>query len=48
MKDGSDHKEAKGTKKCVMKQKFMSENYRDCLFDNKTIQITGKIQKLLS
>ena len=37
MDDGSDHKKAKGTKKCVIKQKLMFENYRDCLFNNKTI-----------
>ena len=37
MHDGSNHKEAKGTKKCVIKQKFMFENYKDCLFNNKTI-----------
>ena len=34
--DGSDHKKAKGTKKCVIKQKLMFENYKDCLFNNKT------------
>ena len=36
MNDGSDHKKAKGTKKCVIKQKLMFENYKDCLFNNKT------------
>ena len=36
MDDGSDHKKAKGTKKCVIKQKLMFENYKDCLFNNKT------------
>ena len=35
--DGSDHKKAKGTKKCVIKQKLMFENYKDCLFNNKTV-----------
>ena len=34
--DGSDNKKAKGTKKCVIKQKLMFENYKDCLFNNKT------------
>ena len=34
--DGSDHKKAKGTEKCVIKQKLMFENYKDCLFNNKT------------
>ena len=37
MDDRSDHKEAKGTKKCVIKQKLMVENYKDCLFNNKTV-----------
>ena len=37
MDDCSDHKKAKGTKKCVMKQKLMFENYKDCLFNNKTV-----------
>ena len=35
--DGSDHKKAKGTKKCVIKQKHMFENYKDCLFNNKRV-----------
>ena len=35
--DDSDHKKAKGTKKCVTKQKLMFQNYEDCLFNNKTI-----------
>ena len=29
--------EAKGTKKCVIKQKLLFENYKDCLFNNKTV-----------
>ena len=35
--DGSDHKKAKGTKKCVIKQKLMFKNHKDCLFNNKTV-----------
>ena len=35
--DGSNHKKAKGTKKCVIKQKNMFENYKDCLFNNETV-----------
>ena len=35
--DGNNHKKAKGTKKCVIKQKLMFENYKDCLFNNKTV-----------
>ena len=38
MDDGSNHKKAKGTKKCVIKQKLMFENYKDCLFNNKTVR----------
>ena len=26
-----------GTKKCAIKQKLMFENYKDCLFNNKTV-----------
>ena len=37
MDDGSDHKKAEGTKKCVIKQNLMFENYKDCLFNNKTV-----------
>ena len=38
MDDGGDHKKAKGTKKCVTKQKkLMLENYKDRLFNNKTV-----------
>ena len=35
--DGNDHKKAKGTKKCVIKQKLMFQNFKDCLFNNKNI-----------
>ena len=34
---GSNHKKTKGTEKCVIKQKVMFENYKDCLFNNKTV-----------
>ena len=34
---GSEHKKAKGTKKCVMKQKLMFENFKYCLFNNKSV-----------
>ena len=37
MDDDTVHKKAKGTKKCVIKQGFMLENYKDCLFNYKTI-----------
>ena len=37
MDDSSNHKKAKGTKMCVIKQKLIFENYKDCLFNNKTV-----------
>ena len=45
MDDGSDHKKAKGTKKCVKKQNLMFENYRDCLFNNKNVYRSQEIFK---
>ena len=37
MDDDSENKKAKGTKKCVIKRKILFENYKDCLFNDKTI-----------
>ena len=37
MDDGSKKKKAKGTKKCVIKRRLMFENYKACLFKEKTI-----------
>ena len=37
MDDDSEHKRAKGTKKCVIKRRLMFENYTDCLFNDKII-----------
>ena len=34
---GNDHKKAKGTKKCVIKQKLIFQNFKDCLFNNKNV-----------
>ena len=31
------NKKTKDTKKCVIKQKLMFENYKNCLFNNKTV-----------
>ena len=42
MDDGSDHKKAKGTRKCVIKQKLMFENCKGCLFNNKTVYRSQK------
>ena len=37
MDANSEHIKAKGTKKCVIKIRFMFENYTDCLFNDKII-----------
>ena len=37
MEDGSEHKKAKGTKKCIIKRDLMFENYKDSLFNDKII-----------
>ena len=37
MDEDSEHKKAKGTKKCVIKRKLMFKNYKDCRFNNKII-----------
>ena len=37
---GNDHKKAKGTKKFVIKQKFMFQNFKDCLLNNKNVYIS--------
>ena len=40
LKDNDDEdKKAKGTKKCVIKRKLKSQNYKNCL---KTVQIEKK------
>ena len=35
--DDNEKRKAKGIKKCVIKHRLMSENYKDSLFNNKTI-----------
>ena len=35
--DGNKHKKSKGTKKCVIKQRLMFQNFKDCLFNNETV-----------
>ena len=37
MDDDSEHKKAKGTKKCVIKRRLIVKNYKDYLFNNKII-----------
>ena len=34
---GNEHKKSKGTKRCVIKQKLMHQNFKNCLFNNKTV-----------
>ena len=41
MEDNSEHKKAKGTKKCVIKHELMFENYKDSLSND--TKITTKI-----
>ena len=35
--DGNEHKKSKGTKRCVIKEKLTFQNFKDCLFNNKTV-----------
>ena len=35
--DGNDHKKTKGTKRCVIKQELMFENFKDCWSNNKNV-----------
>ena len=37
MDDDTEKKKAKGIKKCVIKRGLMFENYKDSMFNNKTI-----------
>ena len=37
MNDDTEHKKAKGTKRCITKHGLLLENYKDSLFNNKTI-----------
>ena len=37
MDDASEHKKAKGTKRCVIKCRLMFENYKGCLFNENNI-----------
>ena len=37
MDDGNSDKKAKGTKKCVIKQRLKFNDYKDCSLNNKTI-----------
>ena len=37
MENGSEHKKAKGTKKCIIKRELIFNNYKDSLFNDKKI-----------
>ena len=37
MDDNSEVKRSKGTKKCVIKRSLIFENYKDSLFNNRSI-----------
>ena len=37
MDDGGSDKKAKGTKKCVIKQRLKFIDYKDCLLNNKIV-----------
>ena len=37
MDDNTEHKNAKGTKKCIIKRRLIIENYKNSLFNAKTI-----------
>ena len=34
---GNKHKKSKGTKRCLIKQKLMFQNFKDCLLNNKNV-----------
>ena len=37
MEDGSEHKKAKGTEKCIIKREITFKNYKDSLFNDEII-----------
>ena len=37
LEDGSEHKKAKGTKKCAIKHHLRFGSYKDCLYNDKII-----------
>ena len=43
--DDSEHKKVKGTKKCIIKRRFMVKNYENCLINNKIILKSQQIFK---
>ena len=47
MDDDSEHKKAKGAKKCITKRGLMVKSYKDCLYNDKTILNRNKNLKLI-
>ena len=45
MDDDTQHKKAKGIKKCVIKRELSFKNYTDCLFNDKGIRKSQQIFK---
>ena len=45
--DCKEHKKSKGTKMCVIKQKLIFQNFKDCLFNNKTVYRSQQIFKAI-
>ena len=43
--EDSEDKKAKGTKKCVIKRKIKSENYKNCLEATQTENKTNHLEK---
>ena len=43
--DDTEHKKAKGTKKCIIKREFMFKNYEDCFFNDKIVLKSQQIFK---
>ena len=47
MDNGTEHKKAKGTKKCVIKTELIFRNYTDCLLNKKIILKPNKDLKVI-
>ena len=47
MDDDGEEKKAKGTNKCIIKQKLMLENYKDCLLNGEAIKNQNKDLKMI-
>ena len=46
MDNGTEHKKAKGTKKCVIKTELIFRNYTDCLLNKKIILKPNKANNI--